>query len=200
MEKFKELYSKLEHYGYNWPWTYELKLLEKEIIALRDLTMDDTKEIESQEEPLATLLLRCISIEDFTNIMIYMQDNLLIEVFHVLIDYEGNAIDGKNPVDMFYNRVEGTTEERLVKTFEFIEIFYDSKFRMVYDLYSYEDYPTIAHYIMAHEDDGKQVIIDALDNFYNTSENFNLEVLDSIEDEYASETNSELDNESDLDE
>jgi len=152
----------------------------EELEALRSLTEAEVIETRFDYDCIATLILTACGRETFFRVLDDLQKNMNAAAFRAFIDYEGNLENASNPLD--------TGEFTLSETFDVIDRYYGGRYCLIYFISSYQEFETLAHYIIGNDKKGGiKAILDALGDRTYTKEQFDVERLQDIWEEYYEE-------------
>ncbi len=179
MDVVKKLYNSLDNMRYK---KYSLptnKIETNDLNALLSIKESDLEELKNicDDYCFAALILDTCGQYEFYRVMDILMCELPQKVFRYIIDYDGNFTDGGNPID------SGTFE--LKEMLDVIDMYYDSRYYLIYQIESYSEFPTYVHHVIGNDkENGRKKILKELEDRYYTEEMFNVQVLDDIWEEY----------------
>ncbi len=146
------------------------------LLSIKEEHLDTLQEYCDDYCFAALILMRC-GKEIFYEVMDELMCKLDNPVFKWIIDYEGRLTDGRNPLD--------TGCLNLQEMVDTIEMYYDGRYKLLYLIENYAEYATYIEYLIANnKENGRELILAALEDKFYTLEEFNPAILDEIWEEY----------------
>jgi hypothetical protein len=175
IENAIDLYELLSNGRFNR--TRELDRVDVEILlAIEEKHLRDLHEYCDDYCFGALILMEC-GKDIFYEVMDELMCELAGPVFKWIIDYDGLLTDGRNPLD--------TGCLNLKEAIDTIEMYYDGRYRLLYAIERYAEYASHADCLIAGDkENGRELILAALEDKVYTLEEFNPAILDDIWEEH----------------
>lgn len=159
-------------------------MLDADIELLCSIEEADLNELDKRcyDYTFAALILRLCGKHGFYEVLDILKARVPNAVFRWLIDYDGKRMDGRNPIDRNFS---------LTETFDVIDRYYDSQYKLIYSFCSCREDSIVDEIISKDKKNGINIILKALGNRVYTKDQFDIQVLKDIWSDYYGEWNEE---------